>query len=273
MATLAVSRSLIWTGEQQWGSLMLIRKQALTVLACCVLLTQACSPGGLNAPAEVPAAQPTIDPHQPVLTNPAPPDSAPDGLEGRYSFVRTGPVGTLKNNALTVSEYGSGFFFEWSDNVGLGIKHESSLAVAAGDSCGVAFYSVQPGNTMAGLWMGWNGELGTEFLVPNSAVEEGDLTGTYAIEGYNPDGSVYGGTATFAPLGSIYSVYWETGSGDSALDFAGIGFVRDERLAVAYGEDYCQVYHYRILPDDSLDGIIGYPDGGIGSEQVTKTYG
>ena len=249
-----------------------------------VIVSLACSLGGLTGSDEAPTTQPTIAADQSVPTIPAaasdeqpsaalPPavePDAPDGppvrLEGSYFYNRTGSDGASKNGSLSVSEFGAGFAFDWDDNVGLALKSGPSLAVAAGEDCGVVFYDILPDKSLASMWMDGRGVPGTEFLKPTTSIQGKDLSGAYDIEGYNPDDSVYGGTVTIDQLGSIYSVYWATGSGANAADYYGIGIARNARLAVAYGGDHCVVYYYHIKPDGSLDGIIGYQDGSSGTE-------
>ena len=264
------------------------RQHCIAALTTCLLLSLACSLGGLTGSDEAPAAQPTIPAAggQTVPTKPGPaPDAKPttappaaaedDGpagppppLEDSYFYNRSGPDGASKNGSLTVSEFGIGYQFKWDDNIGLALKSGPALAVAAGEECGVVFYDILPDKSLASMWMDWGGVPGTEFLKPTTLIQGKDLSGEYAIEGYNPDGSAYGGAVTINPLGSIYSVYWATGSGSNAADYYGIGIARDARLAVAYGGDHCLVYLYHIQPDGSLDGTIGNQDGRIGAENA-----
>jgi hypothetical protein len=244
-------------------------------LTLCALLSLACSLGGLPGSAEVPTTQPTVDLDQSAPANPSPEpiaqltaieSGAPTYLEGTYFFNRIDPDGTTKNGSLDIGTWEAGYVLSWSDNIGLALKSESTLAVGAGEDCGVVVYEILPDKSMTGVWMGWGGDQGLESLEPTTAMLGNDLSGVYAAEGYNPDGSAYGGTLTIDPLGSIYSLFWETGSGANTADFTGIGLAQDNRLAAAYGEDHCIVYLYQLQPDGGLEGIIGYPDGSTGSE-------
>ena len=258
--------------SQQW--------RCFAILSLLGLLSLSCSLGGLIGSDEVVISQPTVDLDQAAPANPTPEpvaqltaigSGAPEYLEGTYFFDRTGPGDDTKNGPLDIGLFDAGYVLSWSDNIGLALKSETTLAAAAGEECGVVVYNILQDKSMSSVWMGWSGEPGIESLEPTTAILGNDISGDYAIDGYNPDGSAYGGTVTIAPLGSIYSVYWDTGSGANATEYYGIGLVRDERFAVAYGDDHCIVYHYRLQPDGNMDGIIGFPDGSTGSETVTPT--
>ena len=187
-------------------------------------------------------------------------------LPGSYTFSREIPDGTSQRGSLKVTGSGIGFRFDWAGTTsGLALVIGSSVAVSSHEDCGVVFYDIYPDRSMSAMWLDWgDSHPGTEFLEPASAMQGKEITGRYIIEGYNPDGSDYGGTVEIKKLGDAFDVYWETGGGTS--NFEGIGIIRDQRLAVSYGDSSCAVYHYQVRDDGSLEGVIGFPGGKTGTE-------
>jgi hypothetical protein len=60
-----------------------------------------------------------------------------------------------------------------------------------------------------------------------------DPTGSYDVQGTNPDGSTYSGTATVTRTGQTYKVVWDVG-GDT---FTGTGIGNKDFLAISYAYD------------------------------------
>jgi hypothetical protein len=60
-----------------------------------------------------------------------------------------------------------------------------------------------------------------------------DPTGSYEVQGTNPDGSTYSGTVTVTQTGKTYKVVWQVG-GDT---FTGTGIGDKDFLAISYVYD------------------------------------
>jgi hypothetical protein len=67
-------------------------------------------------------------------------------------------------------------------------------------------------------------------LLMGMSVVWADITGNYQVQGLNPDGSTYSGTASVAKNGDTYRVTWVI----AGTRFVGTGIGNDEALAVAY---------------------------------------
>jgi hypothetical protein len=65
-------------------------------------------------------------------------------------------------------------------------------------------------------------------LAATSAMAQ--LTGQYAVEGQNPDGSKYRGSATVEKTGDTYRVTWNIGG----TRFVGTGIGNPEAIAIGY---------------------------------------
>ncbi|MCO6383723.1 hypothetical protein [Oceanicola sp. 502str15] len=83
------------------------------------------------------------------------------------------------------------------------------------------------------------------FALP--AFAEG-LTGSYTVEGKNPDGSSYFGTAELVENGTAVSLTW-TVAGSS---FAGAGIVDGKLITVQWGDP--NPVYYVITPSGALHG-------------------
>jgi hypothetical protein len=95
------------------------------------------------------------------------------------------------------------------------------------------------------------------------------FSGVYAIKGTNPGVGAYSGTLTISPRGDIYDVHWAIGN----LQYAGIGLVTGDTLAVAYSNGtYTGVIAYRSRADGTLDGKWAVYGGKtqLGSETATR---
>ena len=95
------------------------------------------------------------------------------------------------------------------------------------------------------------------------------FSGVYSIKGSNPGVGRYTGTLTISPRGEIYDVHWAIGT----LQYAGIGIVVNDTLAVAYSNGtYTGVIAYSQRADGTLDGKWATYGGKttLGSETATR---
>ena len=57
--------------------------------------------------------------------------------------------------------------------------------------------------------------LGTMLAVPHLTMAQGSVTGTYSVDGTNPNGSKYTGTVVVEATGDTYLVTWTVGGSNS----------------------------------------------------------
>lgn len=101
-----------------------------------------------------------------------------------------------------------------------------------------------------------------------SSLFAADLSGSYAVNGNNPDGKGYKGTLAIAKAGAAYGLTWNSGGISK-----GVGVVVGDALAVAVG-DGCAIAGYQISAEGGLDGRWTGPQGGVvGSEKATPGVG
>lgn len=101
-----------------------------------------------------------------------------------------------------------------------------------------------------------------------SSLFAADLSGSYVVNGNNPDGKGYKGTLTIAKAGAAYGLTWNSGSISM-----GVGVTVGDALAVAVG-DGCAIAGYQINAEGGLDGRWSVPGGGaVGSEKATPGVG
>lgn len=96
-----------------------------------------------------------------------------------------------------------------------------------------------------------------------------DLTGVYACEGQNPDGSAYSGRVEIVKWQDAYLVRWTI---PSTSQVVGIGILRGDVLAVSYFGGSPAIVVYSVSADDRLDGkwtLVG-ADGAVFSETLTR---
>lgn len=88
------------------------------------------------------------------------------------------------------------------------------------------------------------------------------LPARFAVDGTNPDGTAYAGTAALAwdAATGRATIRWQVG----ADSFEGSGPVEDGRLVIDWGQDTPAVYV--VEPDLSLSGTWA---GGLGTERLT----
>lgn len=74
------------------------------------------------------------------------------------------------------------------------------------------------------------------------------LSGSYAVEGMNPDGSKYTGTVSLVENGGSVSMTWTVGSSS----YAGAGLVDGKVITVQWGDP--NPVYYVITPSGELHG-------------------
>ncbi len=108
---------------------------------------------------------------------------------------------------------------------------------------------------------------------PQSAAP--NLAGEYDATGTNPDGgSPYTASLTITPRDDVYQFSWTSGKND----YDGVGVSTDSAVAVAFttGKDGegCGVVLYKVNPDGSLDGKVGYwGENGMETEKAIRKSG
>lgn len=89
------------------------------------------------------------------------------------------------------------------------------------------------------------------------------LAGTYAVDGKNPNGSKYTGTAVISGDESTgYTVNWDV----AGSQYTGTGTISGDTLTVDWGQPDPVVY--KVQADGSLKGRWG--PGGKGKEKLTR---
>jgi hypothetical protein len=82
--------------------------------------------------------------------------------------------------------------------------------------------------------------------------------GRYQVQGTNPNGSNYSGTAEVVPRGDTCRITWHVGS-----EWRGICMVSGGSFAASYRSgDTFGLLIYQIQPDGSLSGVWTLADGG-----------
>ena len=99
--------------------------------------------------------------------------------------------------------------------------------------------------------------------------QEADLTGVYACEGQNPDGSPYKGIVEILKVEETYLVRWTMPNNSQVM---GVGIHRNGVLAVSYYGGAPAVVAYSTAVDGKLDGkwTSGGAEGSVFSETLTK---
>ena len=99
--------------------------------------------------------------------------------------------------------------------------------------------------------------------------QETDLTGVYACEGQNPDGSPYKGIVEIVKVEETYLVRWTMPNNSQVM---GVGIHREGVLAVSYYGGAPAVVAYSTATAGKLDGkwTSGGAEGSVFSETLTK---
>ena len=106
------------------------------------------------------------------------------------------------------------------------------------------------------------------FLLGAATASAQGLPGKYQVDGKNPDGSTYSGTAQIvATSENTCRIAWKTGGSTSE----GICMRNDNSFAAGYVlGDAIGLVVYKIMPDGSLEGIWTVADKeGVGEEVLT----
>jgi hypothetical protein len=97
-----------------------------------------------------------------------------------------------------------------------------------------------------------------------------DLTGTYACEGRNPDGSAYTGVVDIAKLEDTFLVRWMLPQQPPVV---GVGLLSGDILSVSYFGGTPSIVVYTVASDGRLDGkwTAGGTLGAVFKETLSKT--
>lgn len=104
------------------------------------------------------------------------------------------------------------------------------------------------------------------------AAEKADLTGIYAVDGTNPDGSQYSAVAEIAAKGKVWFLTWSHQRGS----VVGVGILNGDVLSVIYSPSTggaVGLASYAVK-GDTLSGTWTIPspeESEIGTEVLTKT--
>ena len=88
------------------------------------------------------------------------------------------------------------------------------------------------------------------------------LSGSYSVDGTNPDGTRYSTTLEVSRSGETYRFVW---GGDTV----GVGAVVDRQVVVAYGAAACGVVAYKVGKNGDLDGVWATRGSSLGSEYAS----
>ncbi len=86
------------------------------------------------------------------------------------------------------------------------------------------------------------------FVMASPAFGETDLSGLYAVDGRNPDGSAYSGALSLTHAGDTIAAHWTVG----ADSYRGSGTLENRIVTVDWGSTYPVIYV--VMPDGSLHG-------------------
>jgi hypothetical protein len=96
-----------------------------------------------------------------------------------------------------------------------------------------------------------------------------DLTGLYAAEGTNPDGSAYAAIVEIIKRKDSYLVRWTQANDEEVI---GVGIQRDGALSVSYFGGTPAIVVYSVAGDGKLDGqwTMAGGEGVLYKETLTK---
>lgn len=102
-----------------------------------------------------------------------------------------------------------------------------------------------------------------------SQQSKADLTGVYACQGKNPDGTEYTAVVEIAKLRDAYLVRWTQENDEQVV---GVGIHRDGVLAVSYFGGSPAIATYSVGTEGRLDGqwTMGGAQGALFNETLTK---
>jgi hypothetical protein len=94
-----------------------------------------------------------------------------------------------------------------------------------------------------------------------AAQAAGEISGTYSVEGVNPDGSAYSGTVVIKAEGSNYQFTWQI-AGET---FKGVGSTSGDTIVVKWGQKDPVIYNF------GSHGVLnGKWDEGRATETLTR---
>ncbi|MDX2212880.1 MAG: hypothetical protein SFY66_06285 [Oculatellaceae cyanobacterium bins.114] len=170
--------------------------------------------------------------------------------------------GTSYNGSVNIQPLGEVYRFTWDSSLGTydgtGFLVDDQLFVGSGTDSGtygVAIYRIQANGTLEGRWTlpSSEGRLGTETATKSN----GDLAGTYQIEGTNPgnDGG-YDGTLEVRQTGETYQLTWRVASDV----YTGVGLRSGDWLAVSWGDSGGFGVMAFAIADNTMSGRWAVPD-------------
>lgn len=148
---------------------------------------------------------------------------------GTYNIKGKGTDGTAYTGTMTIAPYGDGYRLaqrfgdETYRGIATDIGDNLGVALLSGGKPQVTIYRVTSGNTMTGFWQDYdNQKEGTEEATVSGATAFSgaskvlaaatwNYSGTYGINGKNPDGSAYTGTMVVSDYGAGYRVRFTSG--------------------------------------------------------------
>ena len=167
---------------------------------------------------------------------------------GTYTIAGKSPDGTAYTGTMTIASYGDGYRLtqkigdETYRGIGTDVGDNLAGAYISGGKPSVTIYRVTSGNTMTGFWQDYdNQKEGTEAATVSGATALSGISkvlaattwnysGTYGINGKNPDGSAYTGTMVVSDYGAGYRVRFTSGG----TTWRGIATYIGSYLAIAW---------------------------------------
>ncbi len=167
---------------------------------------------------------------------------------GTYNVKGNDTAGTAYTGTMTIAPYGDGYRVaqKFGDEAYRGIATDIGdnlgVSLLSGGKPQVVIYRVTSGNTMTGFWQDYdNTKEGTEEATVSGATAFSGISkvlaaatwnysGTYGINGKNPDGSAYTGTMVVSDYGAGYRVRFTSGG----TTWRGIATYIGSNLSIAY---------------------------------------
>ena len=145
-----------------------------------------------------------------AATAPTPGDGT---FPGDYRIRGTNPDGSRYRGTLAIEgdEAGS-LALDWDTNGsydGVGVAEGGLLAATHGDdgtACNVGVYPIAVDGTLDGRWVSYDGRGPNQEAVAVVIPGGRGITGSYAIEGINADGSDYSGSMDIVDAGEAFEI-------------------------------------------------------------------
>lgn len=180
-------------------------------------------------------------------------------LNGVYLSQGTNPNGSRYRGMATVREDGGRYHVKWwiagKEFTGVGERAGKMLVVNWGDKHPVV-YEFGENGLLDGEWADGTA---TDRLTPFTLADRSasPQTGTYRVDGRNPDGSRYRGVLDVEAQGEDYLLRWSI----AGSTYSGRGRLQDGLLVVDWGSSEPIIYAVR--SDGALAGLW---QSGLGSE-------